>query len=108
MTFDRQIRGQVRKRERSRLAKAELLMVLAVKAEQWASDIDPARIGQTPADRGLLPFEEWDKYEPDVFRSLAKRYGLDQHDLGRLLTSIGDELENRAIRAGFDEHWEDE
>lgn len=69
------------KRARTRLAKAELWMVLAMAA---------ARL---------------DDYSSQAVR-IANTYGLSEKDLKRMLDAIGAELENRAIRAGYEESWD--
>ena len=87
------------KRERKRLAKAELLMCLAVLCETWrkgCTDEDPSH---------YLPFAEW--ADDDTFVALARTYQLTGADLGKLLWQIGGELENRAIRAGYDDYWDE-
>lgn len=95
-------------RERRRLAKAELLMAIAAKAEDWAAEVANALAPREHRDDGykfLRPFEEWGDDDPLV--SMATRYGLDPHELARLLSGIGDELERRAERAGYAETWQD-
>lgn len=78
------------KRERLRLAKAE--MWLAVAASHAVSDLG------TPNAKGE-PFG----LEADLIR----KYGLSMADLRRLGGQIGDELERRAERAGIDQAWPD-
>lgn len=86
------------KRDRMRLAKAELLMHLAVTALSWQRQCENAA-------PGALPFEDWPPSDP--FVALARTYGLTRHDLARLLDRIGDELEGRALRGGYDDHWDE-
>lgn len=85
-----------RKRERTRLAKAELWMLLASTAERWANDL----AGNGP----VRPFEEWGDDDPMV--AVARRYQLTPADLARLMGSIADQVETRALKAGFEEHWD--
>lgn len=87
------------KRERMRLAKAELLLWLAVKAADWAGQVDDRPGAPT------RPFAEWSPDDP--FRKMAETYALTGADLGRILDRIGDELERRAERAGYAETWTD-
>lgn len=86
------------KRARKRLAKAELIMALAIKTNQWARMID--------GSDGSRPFEEWP--DDDPFKELTIRYGLAPADLAKLLDGLGDDLEWRAERAGFSEVWRDD
>jgi hypothetical protein len=91
--------GATPKRQRTRLAKSELWLLLAMKAQEWADDIAKS----TRPDAGITPFERWGA--EDVFVDLATRYGLSPADLARLLTACANELENRAERSGYGEAW---
>ncbi len=82
----------VTKRTRTRLAKAELWLQLATTAENWAGYCALGLDGDPPDD-------------PLV--RLARTYDLTAADLGRLLSRMGAELETRALRAGYDETWDD-
>lgn len=86
------------KKERVRLARAELLMLLAGKAGQWA-DWLLGRDGD-----GSWTMDDWP--EDDTFRTLCRTYGLTKEDLARLLYEQELNDEDRASRAGFDEHWD--
>lgn len=90
----------VKKSVRTRLARSELLLFLAVEAEEWRRAVE----NRHPSYK---PFEEWSN-EPDEEDSLAKLarvYDLTGADLGKILGGLGDELERRAMRAGYDEAW---
>lgn len=87
---------RVRKSERMRLAKAELLLSLAMKAQEWADDV-------SDANSMTKPFEQWP--DDDRFKQLAITYGLTGRDLGSILTKLAQQLEDRADRAGYDETW---
>jgi len=86
----------VPKRHRTRLAKAELLMMLADRAEDLASEVAGT------AD-GTRPFAEWPEHDP--LRQLCVTYALTPADLVRILRAIGSEIENSALRRGYDEAW---
>lgn len=88
------------KRERVRLARAELLVHLATTLERWRGDL--LREGN---QNGALPPDEWPADDP--FVSLARTYGLSWKDLARICDGLGDDLERRAIRTGYDDHWDD-
>jgi hypothetical protein len=74
------------KRTRNRLCKAE--MWLAIAASHAVNDM-----GQ-PDYRGDVPAFEQD---------LIDRYGVTLADLQRFARQIGDELEHRALRAGYED-----
>lgn len=82
------------KRERTRLARAEILMQLAMTAQRWADEV---------ADRSgtTRPVAEWPADDPMV--RLMRTYDLSQYDLDRLLTAIAQQIENRSLASGFDE-----
>lgn len=87
------------KRHRARLAKAELWMMFATSVEGWRDSV---------LDRpgcGTIPFAQWPADDPIV--DLARRYGLTADDLARLLASIGDQVETRAMNAGYADAWID-
>lgn len=84
------------KRQRARLAKAELLMALAGTAERWHRELS--------GDGGGLPPGEWP--DDDPFIALCRTYRLAPPDLSRLCHEIGGELEARALHAGYDERLE--
>lgn len=94
MTSRPRLRNATGKRRRSKLAKAELWMSLAVTAEGWADQID----GADPATK---PLDEWPA--DDLFVTLCRTYKLSPADLARLCRQIGQEVENRALNAGYDE-----
>jgi hypothetical protein len=79
------------KRERTRLAKADLRVLMAVKLQQWADDL---RFAGTPG--GLIPFDQWDADDPFVW--LAIEHELSAVDLAKLLVALADEAEARAER----------
>lgn len=89
---------KVRKAARMRLLKAELLIELASVTLRWANDV-------SDADTKTIPFAEWPHDDP--LRKLADTYDLTGDDLAKILNQLGDELENRADRAGYDEAWRD-
>lgn len=82
------------KRARVRLAKAELLVMLAVKAEEWKQML--------AGTAGCLPPDQWP--DDDPFIELCRTYQLTPADLSRLCNQLGEDLEHRAIRVGYDEH----
>ncbi len=78
--IDEELIAGTPKPKRRRLAKAELLMVLACAAEHFADySTHTERIGAV--------------------------YGLSEADVDTELRQIADELERRAMRAGFEEAW---
>lgn len=83
------------KRARARLAKAELLVMLAVKAEEWKQML-------AGTAGGCLPPDQWP--DDDPFIELCRTYQLTPADLSRLCNQLGEDLEHRAIRVGYDEH----
>jgi hypothetical protein len=85
------------KRARARLAKSELLVMLAVQAEQWHKML----LDQQP---GILPFAKWP--DDDPLRMLCRTYDLSPADLAKLADQIGAEIEHRAERAGYADHWD--
>lgn len=85
------------KRERTRLAKAEVWMQLAMTAQRWADEV-----ADVPGT-GTLPFAEWPADDPR--RELARRYGLTPAELAQVLASVADQVENRAMAAGYEQTW---
>lgn len=83
------------KARRRQLLKSELLLALAVKTEIWASEVTD--------DSDAQPFAQWPADNP--FKVFCKTYDLTPADLAKVLRTIGDELEKRAMRAGYDEAW---
>src|ERR1700720_2732241 len=88
----------VRKRERTRLAKAELWLPLAVKAQEGSDDVGGRTIG-------VRPMSEWGEDDPMV--RICRTYNLTEADLARILGRMADELENRALRQGYEECWDE-
>ena len=92
------------KRDRTRWLKYELWLQLAVKMQQWADDIDPARIGETPAQRGLRPFEEWEDEssraigQPDFWHSLCRKYRIPKEELAKVMVDVAQQVENKALQ----------
>lgn len=84
------------KRLRTRLAKSELLLLLAMHCDGTAADVDGTS-GRT------RPFAEWG--DDDPLRDLCHRYGLGQADIARLLRGLASELENSAMRRGYEDAW---
>lgn len=80
------------KAERKRAAHAELLLLLSMEADLWAKQL---------RSRDVLPFDQWP--EDDPLRVLACSYSLTAEDLARLADTLADQLEGRAIRAGYGE-----
>lgn len=79
---------------RNRLAKAELWMLIAIQVEAWALRLEGK-------DRTFLPPDQWPSDDPLV--ELCRRYDLDPADLARLTRQVAGEVENRSLRAGYDE-----
>jgi len=84
------------KQQRTRLAKAELWLSLAVVAQGWADNL-------RGENKGLLPVEQWPADDPLL--TLARRYNLTVEDIARLAEQLGRETANRAIRVGYEEAW---
>jgi hypothetical protein len=80
------------------LAKAELWLHLAVTADRWARECESA-------EPGLIPFDQWPDSDP--FVTLCRTYGLTPADLARVCRQIGEEAEGRALRGGYDEHYDE-
>jgi hypothetical protein len=80
----------VRKRERTRLAKAELWAMVAEHAADLATDVVTDEL-------------ETARLEP--LRAMCVRYALTPADLGRLAGEVATELQGRARHAGYDQAW---
>lgn len=83
--------------ERKRLAKAELLMELAVHAQTHVVMLQGT---------GVTRFENWPADDPMV--RIARIYALTPKELAKLMEGLANDLEARALRCGYDEHWEEE
>lgn len=86
------------KRDRTRLARAELWLHLAMTAERWARYCEDA-------EPGVIPFAEYPADDPLV--TLCRTYDLSPQDLARAARSVAQQAENRAIRGGYEEAWTD-
>jgi hypothetical protein len=87
----------IRKATRKKLAKSEGYMLVACSAQRWADEIG--------GKERMKRFEDWGHDDP--FVTLARTYGLTKDDLVKLFTQIGQELEDRALRLGYDQHWDE-
>lgn len=85
-----------RPRRRKQLAKAEMLMSLALTVERWRREF----IGAEP---GSLPPDEWPSHDPMV--KLATYYKLSWPEMAEVAIEIGEELERRALRCGYEDLW---
>lgn len=87
----------VPKARRRRLARAELLMLAAMKVQEWADDA---------GDRNdhTIPFMQWPASDP--FREIGLMYGLTGEDLALILDDMAQLLEDKAERFGYEETWE--
>lgn len=75
------------KRQRTRLARAELWLQLAMVAGRWEGyAIDASR-------------------QVDELDDIARRYGLSGPDMRRACKSIADQCERRAMSGGYEEAW---
>lgn len=79
---------------RKRHAKAELWVLLAMHAESYAQQLQGC-------EAGIAPPEQWPADDP--FRTLWEKYGLTPAELGKLLGDIADQMEIRAMQAGYDD-----
>lgn len=86
------------KRERRRLAKAELLVQLAVTAEHWSRSL-------AGTESGVRPVAEWPSDDP--FVTLCRTYALTPAELSAICHQLGDEIEARAERAGYPDHYDE-
>lgn len=93
-------RRGVAKRRRRQLAKSEALLQLAMKAQRWEEEILGTATG--PA---MLPFEQWPRDHP--WHAMCRTYGLTPADVAGILHELADEMETRAIGAGYDDHWDE-
>lgn len=82
------------KAARRRAARAELLMQLARSADAWAKQL-------RNQDPHAIPFEQWP--EDDPLRQMARDYALTAEDLAKLADTLGEQLEDRAVRACYGE-----
>lgn len=99
MTYTRQDRiAETPKRKRMQLAKSELWLLVANSHAVTSLGEGLNEDGYATMQRGYLP--------PDG--AIMHRYGLTPEDIQRLAAQIGAELETKAIRAGFEDHWQDE
>jgi hypothetical protein len=80
------------KRDRRRLTRSELWLVLAVKTEEWAKQV-------TDQDTTTMPFAEWPA--DDSLRVLCRKYDLTPADLAGVLREVGAEAERKAEAAGY-------
>src|SRR4051794_20114568 len=88
------------KREKTRLVKAELWLHLAVTSQAWANMVG----GSDPRCR---PFEEWENEgTEDPFHTLCRTYDLTPKELSRIIQSVSDQLETKALAAGYEHHWD--
>lgn len=101
------------KRERARLAKAELWLNLAQSAQGWADSITKAdavskkiAAGGKQERNDVPPIERWPNDYPICV--LMKLYDLEPKDMARLCTQIANEVENRALKAGYEDRWDGE
>lgn len=85
------------KRRRAQLAKSELWLAAAVWAERHA-----ASCANEPGCR-TIPIEEWSDDDPE--KTIARTYGLSGADLAKIWRQMAQELENKAMRAGYDDAW---
>lgn len=86
-------------REKRQIAKSRVWLFLAIKADQWADDID-GKSGD------VRPFDEWPADDPH--RELAAASGLTATDLAQVYRQVAAEAENRAMKAGYDRVFEEE
>lgn len=91
------------KRARSRLAKSELWVQLAVSAQSWADSIRKAAASDGVGPNAVPPLSRWPADDPMI--DLMKRYDLGPDDIARLCAQLADECETRAERSGFDQAW---
>lgn len=81
------------KRDRKRAARAALIAELSMTAERWSSEL-------AGKEKGVTPPEEWPDSDP--FVRLALLHGLSFADVSKLCADLGAELEERALRNGYD------
>lgn len=81
------------KRERTKRAKAEVWLYLAVSAQRWADDV---------ADKGgARPFAEWP--DDDPLRTICRELDLTPAELSKIIDGIAQQAEDRAMYYGFGE-----
>lgn len=85
----------MKKRERTRLARAEMWLQLSMSAQRWADEV-------TDNSPDSKPVAEWSPDEPLLV--IMRTHDLSQADLGRLLTTMAQQLENKAIASGYGEY----
>jgi hypothetical protein len=81
-------------RERKKLMRVELMMMLASKTESWKRQLQGR-------ERGLLPVADWPPDDPLVV--LMRTYSLTPDETADILDTLGSFLENKAIAEGYDE-----
>lgn len=84
------------KRQRRRLARADLIVELSMTADRWACEVDST-------EPKMRPFDEWP--DDDPLRTLCRVYGLAPADLAGILRDLSADLEARAERCGYIESW---
>lgn len=98
---DTKLRAEARasagKRKRTRLARSELWMALAVHTQHWANRV------RSDAD-GFLPFDQWPADDP--FRKLCTIYDLTPEELAKHIEKIGGACETHAVNTGFGDDWQ--
>lgn len=92
-------RAAAPKRTRKRLARATLLIHLAMTADRWARQISD----QEP---GVIPFADYP--EDDPFVTLCRTYQLKPADLAEVCRFLGAKLERDAVTAGYEDTWDDD
>jgi hypothetical protein len=85
------------KRRRVQLAKSELLLHLAMTAERWSRECESTQ-------PGVIPFDQWPDDDPLV--TLCRTYQLSPADMARACRQIAEETEGRAMRAGYEDHYD--
>lgn len=65
---------------------------LAMSAQRWADEV-------TDKSPGSKPLAEWPADDPLLM--VMRKYDLSQADFGRLLATLAQQLENKAIASGY-------
>lgn len=92
---------------RMRLVKAELTQMLANYCLSKQHDLDGTNAGpDAPLERRVLPVWQWP--DDDPFRVLMRTYDLTALDLAKIYDQLGELLESKAARGGYDETWDHE
>lgn len=86
------VKSELPKRARTRLARAELWLHLACTAERWAREVDST-------ESGIIPFADWPADDP--FVSLCRTYELTPADLARACSSVAAQAESKALAGGY-------